>query len=104
MIIGEDRGRLSEDGSRKKVTWDERTTAPDSPRRDAAEIRGGYAVAGAGVPRPGNWGGTGLGGTSGSGVPAGAPIGGDTGGSGGGAVSFPVRTISSTCAPSSVSY
>ena len=31
-------------------------------------------AAGAGVPSPGNFGGAGLGGVSGSGVPAGAPI------------------------------
>src|SRR5437667_12011589 len=62
------------------------------------------AVAGAGVPKPGSLGGDGLVGTSGNGVPAGAPVGASTCGVGAGGVNFPVRTISSTCVPSSVSY
>src|SRR5256885_934861 len=63
-----------------------------------------YAVAGAGVPRPGLiFGGSGLI-TSGSGVAACAPVGGVTSGVGGGGVNLPVRMISSTWTPSSVSY
>src|SRR5439155_18280222 len=63
-----------------------------------------HTVAGAGVPRPGSFGGAGLAGTSGRGVPAGAPCGAVTSGVGGGGVNLPVRTISATCWPSSVSY
>src|SRR5712691_7457566 len=63
-----------------------------------------YAVAGAGEPKPGLiFGGEGFI-TSGSGVAACAPVGGPTLGKGSGGVNLPVRTISSTCAPSSVSY
>src|SRR5450432_2354383 len=62
------------------------------------------AAAGAGVPSPGNLGGVGLGGTSGSGVAAWAPVGGSTFGAGGGGVNFPRFTMSCTCTPSSVSY
>src|SRR6266704_448943 len=63
-----------------------------------------YAVAGAGEPKPGLiFGGDGLI-TSGNGVAAWAPVGGPTLGVGSGGVNFPVRTISSTCAPSKVSY
>ncbi len=52
---------------------------------------------GDGVPSPGNFGGAGFGGFSGSGVPAGAPIiGVKFGGGLGGGVNVPVRTISST--------
>src|ERR1019366_597053 len=61
-------------------------------------------AAGAGVPSPGSFGVEGLPGTSGSGVPAGAPCGGSTCGIGSCGVNLPVRTISSTCAPSRVSY
>src|ERR1043165_9067020 len=64
---------------------------------------GFYAVAGAGVPKPGSFGGAGLAGTSGRGGPAGGPGGGAGWGAGGGGVNLPVRTISSTCEPSRVS-
>src|SRR6266446_7935536 len=63
-----------------------------------------YAAAFSFVPRPGSFGGAGFVGASGNGVPAGAPMGGSTCGAGGGGVNLPVRTISSTCGPSRVSY
>ena len=62
------------------------------------------AGAGDGVPSPVSFGGAGLAGVSGKAVPAGAPSNGPglAGGLGGG-VKLPVRTMSSTCVPSSVS-
>src|SRR5688500_7219720 len=67
-------------------------------------LRYGYAVAGAGVPRPPRSGLAGLGSTSPKGVAACAPVGGVTSGGGGGGVNLPVRMISSTWVPSRVSY
>src|SRR3954470_6830116 len=70
----------------------------------SSKVQLSQAGAGAASPRPGSFGGEGFI-TSGNGVAACAPIGVSTlGGGGGGGVNFPVRMISSTCTPSSVSY
>jgi len=60
--------------------------------RFSAEGRhaGSQTVAGAGVPKPGSFGGTGFGGVSGRGVPAGAPKTVSLCGLGGGGVNLPV--------------
>jgi hypothetical protein len=77
--------------------------APETGRAGASNRRGTYAVAGAAAPSPGSsFGPIGLG-ISGRGVAACAPEGGSTCGVGGGGVNFPVRTISATWVPSSVS-
>src|SRR5438477_10237791 len=83
-----------------------RTVEGETPR---AELRPRerplrYAAAGAAAPSAGSsFGGAGLG-ISGKGVAACAPDGGSTWGVGGGGVNLPVRTISRTWPPSSVSY